>query len=126
VSERWDLAAPIRVFQRKRIVRLGSGNVFSNNKVARRSSKESCMIVHISGIWMVSITLFDLGLKARCVSAGHEELHLGMTSILLLLPFCDYVTVSPLCDRVVMGTLPEDVPLVGAGAFKARHWKVSV
>jgi len=84
------------------------------------------MIVHISRIWIVSITLFDPGLKARCVSASHEGLHLGMMSVLLLLPSCDDVTVSPPCDRVVMGALPEDVPLVGAGAFEARLWKVSV
>ena len=83
---------------------------------------------------MVSITLFDLGLKIRCVSAGHEGLHLGATSVLLPLPSCDDVTVSPPCDnkvsppcdRVVMGALSEDVPLVGAGVSEARLWKVSV
>ena len=83
---------------------------------------------------MVSITLFDPGLKARCISAGHKGLHLGAMSVLLPLPSCDDVTVSlpydnkvslP-CHRVVMGTLPEDVPPVGVGAFEARLWKVSV
>ena len=100
------------------------------------------MIVRISRIWMVSITLFDPGLKARCISAGHKGLHLGAMSVLLPLPSCDDVTVSlpydnkvslpydnkvslP-CHRVVMGTLPEDVPPVGVGAFEARLWKVSV
>jgi len=65
---------------------------------------------------MVSIILFDPGLKARCVSAGHEGLQLHAS--LVSLCSCDDVSVSPPCDRVSTGALPEDIPPVGVGAFK--------
>jgi len=65
---------------------------------------------------MVSIILFDPGLKVRFVSAGHEGLQLHRS----LVPFrsCDDVSVSPPCDRVSIGALPEDVPPVEAEVFE--------
>jgi hypothetical protein len=114
--ERQDLAAATRLFLTKSIVRLGSGNVFSNSKDARRFSKPSCMVVCNSGGWMVSIILFDPGLKARFVSAGHKGLQLHRS----LVPFhsCDNVSVLPPCDRVLTGALSEDVPPVEVEVFE--------
>jgi len=66
------------------------------------------MVTYISGSWIVSITLFDPGLKTRFVSAGYEGLHLVFTMVLSL-PSCDDITVSPPCDRGVVGALPEDI-----------------
>jgi hypothetical protein len=95
---------------------LGSENVFSNSKDAQRFSKPSCMVVCNSGGWMVSIILFDPGLKARFVLAGHKGLQLHR----LLVPFHSYdtVSVSLPCDRVSTGALPEDVPPVEVEVFK--------
>src|SRR5216683_4744029 len=121
---RQDLAAAMRVFLRNRTVRLGSGNTFSNNKAARRLSKASCMVVHIRRGWMVSIILFDPGLKTRCVLVDHEGPHLRATSVfttVLPLPSCnDIVSVSPPCDRVLMDLQPGDIPSVGVGPFEVR------
>src|SRR6266851_6220656 len=121
---RQDLAAAMRVFLRNRTVRLGSGNAFSNNKATRRLLKASYMVVYIRRGWMVSIILFDLGLKMRCVSADHEGPYLCATSVfttVLPLPSCDdIVSVSPPCDRVPTDPQPGDIPSVGVGPFEVR------
>jgi hypothetical protein len=117
VFGRQDLAVPTRVFLRNKTIRFGSGKAFSNNKVAQRLSNASCIIVRISGSWLVSITLFDPGLKTRWVLAAHKGPQLA--TAVLLPPSCDDVSVSSPSDRVPTGgALPEDVPPVGVGAFK--------
>ena len=67
---------------------------------------------------MVSIILFDPGLKARFVLAGHKGLQLHRS----LVPFHSYdnVLVSPPCDRVSTGALPKDVPPVEVEVFEVR------
>ncbi len=80
------------------------------------------MVVHIRRGWMVSIILFDPGLKMRCVSADHKGPHLRVMlvfTMVLSLPSCNnIVSVSPPYDRVLMDPQPGDIPSVGVGPFE--------